>query len=252
MQEAPPSPRDDINFSMAPETTFVTPQNTEGSTDGHRWQQFGILPDRWKNNLFNYEGDEALGMARCLYVDLNDRRGNERAFVSIADTTGATSVAHRGAHNGWRAPGGASPLVDATGAAIDISTNPAIARYDHGGQPGSTWDMYGVKASEALTTSGAQLGCREGPKADGLATNKDAKSGPTADMLGTYYDVLIILTGDLNSGILGPFTNRGSNDVALLEQFMTVPAPGQNASTLKRGIYIAGDGFLQSEIVAGE
>ena len=47
--------RDDVHFPMEPDTNFVTPQfeSPQGvNDDGHRWQQFGVLPDRWKDNAF--------------------------------------------------------------------------------------------------------------------------------------------------------------------------------------------------------
>jgi hypothetical protein len=74
----------DPNLSdvMCPDTNFITPQPREGpSTDQHRWQQFGVLPDRWKNAAFGGSGSACM-----LYVDWNDRRGNEGRFVAVADT----------------------------------------------------------------------------------------------------------------------------------------------------------------------
>ena len=90
---------DSVNaYAMCPDTnaTFTA---GEGSTDGHRWQQFSVLPDRWKDVAFG-----GAGMACMLYVDWNDRRGNERVFVSVMDSLGGTAPAKYGAHNGWHAP----------------------------------------------------------------------------------------------------------------------------------------------------
>jgi hypothetical protein len=81
-----------------------------------------------------------------LYVDWEDRRGDERVWVGIADSIGATAVARYGAHNGWHARGDQ----DIT---VAIATDPSIAVYRHGGQPGTIWDMFGIKASESPTTS---------------------------------------------------------------------------------------------------
>ncbi len=64
-----------LEYAMCPDTNFITPQNGERSTDQHRWQQFAVLPDRWKNLAFGGQG-----MACMLYVDLDDRRGNEGRF----------------------------------------------------------------------------------------------------------------------------------------------------------------------------
>jgi hypothetical protein len=237
--------RDDVHFSMDPDTNFVVPQNEDNqgaNLDGHRWQQFGVLPDRWKDPLFG-----GFDMACMLYVDLDDRRGNERVWVGITDSLGLTFGDARGNHNGWRANCNEC-LTDAAGNAVAVGGDPAIARYDHGGQPGTLWDMYGVKAAESLTNSAGQLGSRLATTATGLAAGKGARLGPTRDMLRTYYRALVILTGDLSAGILGPFTNRSQNDVALLVDYLSNTAP---SGSTPRAIWIAGDGFVQSEYATG-
>jgi len=66
-------------------------------------------------------------------------------------------------------------------------------------------------------------------------------------MLRAYYRVLTILTGDLNSGIFGPFVNRSQNDIALLNDYLTAAA----GLPQPRGIFIQGDGFGQSENATG-
>ena len=82
-----------------PDTARVVPQWGEGPNyDGHRWQQFGVLPDRWKDASFG-----GLGMATMLVIDARDGRGEERAWLSIADAIGLTVPSRRGAHNGWNA-----------------------------------------------------------------------------------------------------------------------------------------------------
>src|SRR5678809_1750385 len=55
------------------------------------------------------------------------------------------------------------------------------------------------------------------------------------------------LTGDLNSGILGPFVNRSQDDIALLNDYLA--AAGGLAQP--RGLFIQGDGFGQSEHATG-
>jgi hypothetical protein len=62
-------------------------------------------------------------------------------------------------------------------------------------------------------------------------------------MLRAYYRMLAILSGDLKSGVLGPFFNRSQNDIALLNDFLTQ----SGGSAQPRGIFIQGDGFGQSE-----
>jgi hypothetical protein len=108
--------------------------------------------------------------------------------------------------------------------------------------------MYQVKASESLTTSAGAPGARLANRSSmGFAAGKEARSGPTPEMLRAYYRMVTILSGDLNTGVLGPFVNRSQNDIGLLNDFLTaaagVPQP--------RGILIQGDGFGQSEKATG-
>jgi hypothetical protein len=225
-----------LNYAMCPDTNFITPQPREGpSTDLHRWQQFGVLPDRWKNAAFG-----GIGSACMLYVDLNDRRGNEGRFVSVTDSIcpQGTAPAKWGAHNGWHAAG--TTNIDG----LDIRTAPSVVVANKNSQPGTTWDMYGVKASESLTAPAGNLGSRLAYRANmGFAAGRESRQGPTPDMLRAYYRILTILTGDLNAGILGPYVNRSQNDIALLNDYLTVAA----GLPQPRGIFIQGDGFGQSE-----
>jgi hypothetical protein len=156
------------------------------------------------------------------------------------DSVGATAAVKRGAHNGWTAPGTTDITVTANVPSVRVS--------NQNSQPGTTWDMYGVKASESLTTSAGAPGARLANRAGlGFAAGREAKSGPTPDMLRTYYRVVAILSGDLNSGVLGPFVNRSQNDIALLNDYLTQSA----GSAQPRGIFIQGDGFGQSEKATG-
>jgi len=226
-----------LEYKMVPDTNFITPQSSEGSTDQHRWQQFAVLPDRWKNPAFG-----GAGSACMLYVDLNDRRGNEGRFVGVADTNCMTAAAKFGAHNGWHAPGNVN--IDG----LDVRTNMSVAVSNKNSQPGTTWDMYGVKASESLTTGAGHLGSRLANRASmGFAAGRESRQGPTPEMLRAYYRILAILTGDLDSGILGPFVNRSQNDIALLNDFLTAAG----GMVQPRGVFIQGDGFGQSEKATG-
>jgi len=217
------SPSGDVN--LCPDTTTVFPQASEGSTDAHRWQEFSVLPDAWKKGAYG-----GLGQACMLYVDLNDRRGNERVWVSVADSIGATKAAKYGAHNGWHAAGGA-----------DLNAASSFV-YNQNQQPGSTWDMYGVKASESLNTKVASIGVDlSNHAASGQITNKWSFQGPSLGMLEAYYSVLLVLSGDLNSAVLGPFNDQGNNDVKMLQDFMLGATSGAN-----RGVFIEGDGFVEA------
>jgi len=78
--------------------------------------------------------------------------------------------------------------------------------------------MYGVKASESSTMSGS-LASRTTTDPTGYQTGKKALNGPSGLMLRQYYRSLLILTGDLNAGNIGPYADKGDNDVGLLQDF---------------------------------
>jgi hypothetical protein len=230
---------------MCPDTAYIYPQENEGpSWDRHRWQQFGILPDKWKATEYG-----GIGQACMLVVDGNDRRGNEGVWVSAADTMGATSAAKYGAHNGWH-NGGAYVASDGSDNFNNenVSNDNTICVYTHGGQPGTTWDMYQIKASESSTTGGAQIGNRLAYQANpGLCAGKFSTQGPTPEMLRTYYKLIFFMAGDCTSN-LGPFTNRSQNDVQLLTDFLTFGADENNP----RGLWAMGDEFVtDAETIGG-
>jgi len=165
-------------------------------------------------------------------------------WVSVMDSIGGTSVAKYGSHNGWHTSGTTPQANLGVGAGSD----PTIAVYGKNQQPGSTWDMYGVKASESLTTSAGSFGSRLSNRANmGFAAGKYSLQGPTPEMLRTYYRVVAVLSGDLTSGVFGPFANRSQNDIALLNDYLTTVA----GTAQPRGILVSGDGFAQSETQTG-
>jgi hypothetical protein len=224
--------------AMIPDTTVVFPQTAEGSTDAHRWQQFGILPDLWKTDGYVHPvtGETGVGLACMLVYDNNDRRGNERTWVGIADTIGATSVTRQGAHNGWKAtPADGGVLIN----------DPSYFVASHLGQPGTTWDLYQMKASESTTTGTGRIGSRLGKRGDGTNPQMDYKEsrlGPTPEMLNAYYKVLMQLTGDLNYRVLGPFTNMSSDDPAMIQAFLS---GDPSATEPTRGYWGIGDGLVE-------
>jgi hypothetical protein len=221
-------------FAMLPDTTLVSPQNNEGNTDGHRWQQFSVLPDRWKDAGF---GQGGVGMACMLFVDNNDRRGNERVWKAMTDSIGATSAAHRGNADGYaNVPPG-------------TSVNTPAFYVNKNQQMGTLWDAYQIKASESITTGACRLGQRLGYRA-AVGTGIDGKWGmtaPTLDMLNTYYKMMVIVTGDLNSRIWGPFADATPND---LTTFKTWLSNGNTASP-DRGILVIGESFVEAAFSQG-
>ncbi len=219
--------------TLLPDTAFVYPQPLEQSLDGHRWQQFGVLPDRWKDPA--YGGG---GLPCILYIDAADRRGDEMAWVSIADTIGLTSAPARGSHNGWAM---APPGADVNSPAYRVNKN---------AQPGTQWDMYGVKGAETGASAAGSIGSRYAPQDPSPANKvhgKYSKQGPTDKMLASYYRLVLLLTGDLSSGILGPYLDRAANDVKTLENFL-LGAPDTAAT---RGIWVQGSGFVEDNFNAG-
>jgi hypothetical protein len=61
-------------------------------------------------------------------------------------------------------------------------------------------------------------------------------------MLRSYYKLIQLISGDLATGILGPFADRSQDDIALLQDFLTSGASEFNP----RGIWALGSGFVES------
>ena len=241
-------------FVMCPDTNRISPQPTGSAwnTDGMRWEGISILPDRWKD-----AGYGGIASACMLVVDYADRRGAERVWVGVADTIGATKAAKYGAHNGWYCTAAyvsgdgshdfSNDVLPATAGQYEYSVlTPMaagkIAIYKHGGQPGSTWDLYNVKAAESSTTASAGIGSRLASRANmGYLAGKQSMQGPTPEMLRTYYNMLFLLSGNLNNVFFGAVPNRGSKDIEIVQDFMLY-----NPSELHpRGVWVMGDGFVE-------
>jgi hypothetical protein len=204
--------------TLVPDTSTVYPQPLEGSLDGHRWQEFSVLPDRWKSGCM-------------LVIDFADGRGDEMAWVSIADSIGFTMSADRGAHNGWSAHNGASP------------NDPASFVYKNA-SAGTRWDLFGVKGGDTQYGMSASPGARfavRDPSVANKVHGKYSMQAPTSEMLQAYYKVVLLLTGDLNDGILGPTTDRTADDVRILEEFMLSASQTQD-----RVVIASGEGFAES------
>jgi hypothetical protein len=215
-------------FDMMPDTNQVLQPGSGNDTDGKRWQTWAVLPDAWKKSTYG-----GLGEACLLYVDWNDGRGNERVWVSIADSIGATQASKYGAHNGWHASG--TQVADA-----DVDDPAGFVR-NKNAQPGTSWDMYGVKAGEAGGDGSGSIGARESNREPvGLEAGKDARNAPTQTML-DQYSMILITTSTLQNEILGPFSNRSQDDKKVLKNFLL------NGNALDiRGMFVLGEGFLES------
>jgi len=222
-------------FAMAPDTTVVSPQNGEsGNFDGHRWQEFSVLPDRWKDNAWGLGG---VGMACMLFYDENDRRGDERVWKAVSDSIGATQASDIGGADGY---GGVPAGTSVNTAAYFISNKNQ--------QLGTLWDAYQMKASESSTTGATRIGQRLGYRATGFlmddgTTGKWGMTAPTPDMLDAYYKVMLILTGDLNTKLWGPFADATGKDIDILEGWLSA---GSSTLPATRGIMVIGDGFVEA------
>lgn len=225
------------SFAMIPDTNTVYPQFQSGPNfDGMRWENISILPDMWKSTTYG-----GLGNACLLVVDQQDRRGNERQWVGIADSIGATVAAKYGAHNGWHATGAyvASDLSQNYYGEQNCGTDPGIAVWKNGGQPGTTWDLYNVKSAESPSGSTTAIGSRLAPLAVGRQAGKDTKQAPTPEMLKAYYKLVFFLCGDMKSGYFGKIANKGSDDIGIVTDFLT------NGSG-SRGAWFMGDAFVEA------
>jgi hypothetical protein len=222
-------------FGMVPDTATVSPQVGESNLDGHRWQQFGVLPDRWKALEFG-----GSGMACMLLIDNDDARGDERVWMSMMDTLCGASSARWGAHNGWHAAG--------AGFDLDGRTNPNLAQAfvsSQNRQPGDrlgfAFDMYGVKASESGSVGGAHIGNRYALQPTGTATGKGAAIGPRKEWLRHYYAGIVWLTGEGNVANIGPVADIGADDIGLVEDFLT----GTTGTPQPRSLIVQGSGFAE-------
>jgi hypothetical protein len=108
--------------------------------------------------------------------------------------------------------------------------------------------MYQIKGSESLTTGAGSLGSRKanrtGTPGQQIVIAKSSRQGPTPEMLNTYYTFMLWLSGDLNSGVLGPYSNRSQNDAGIIMDWLNAAS----SATQNRGFWALGDGFAESNI----
>jgi hypothetical protein len=222
---------------LAPDTMRIVPQPWMDDLDGRRWQEFSVLPDRWKDAAFG-----GSGMACMLFVDWSDRRGDEMDWVAVMDTVGGTRPERWGAHNGWHARGDQDPRsgVDPLGGG-----DPSMAVRAHLGQAGTLWDLFQIHGGESGTTS-VSLGDRLASSAGaGAAARRLATNGPTGPVLRAFYHTLVLGTGDLGAGgtaLLGPYPEHTDDDIALLADF----AFGATGTSAPRAVWALGRNLAES------
>jgi hypothetical protein len=225
--------------SMVPDTNRIVPQAGEGGNlDGHRWQQFGVLPDRWKDPAFG-----GLGMATMLVVDLADGSGEERAWIAIADSIGETTPSRWGAHNGWKAQGGQN-IYD-----VDVGANDAICVRPHLGQAGTLFDLYQVRGGGSMDAAG-HLGSRFANEQNpGVEVGKFSRHGPSQAMLLDNYRHILLLGGSLGCVALGPLVDLTDDDIFLLTSFLNVSG---DLSNLPRSMHALGTNLVEGQENCGD
>ena len=225
--------------NLFPDTACVMQIATDHDGHGHRWREISVLPDRWKDP--SYGGTETPCM---LVVDYSHNNFEQHTWVSIADSIAATAPKRFGASTGWHAVG----LVP-TQAPVNLDDPVNNRRPDgtmgfvsaHLGQPGTTWDLYSVLGTqEDCTGHAGDLGGRYGVVPAG-----QVPPGPTLGMLTTYYKIILLLTGDDDSQILGRVPDRSQNDVFILDSYLKTAAGGPHA------LIVQGGGFAESEDADG-
>ncbi len=228
---------------MMPDTTVVNPQLGERNNDAHRWQEFSVLPDRWKDTGYIHPLGLTTSSPACMLVvdDQDSNTGDEYGWVSVADSIGATTSQKWGAHNGWHAKGGSANYNNASDNYDRASRAGFIA--EHGGSPGTTWDFYQIKGAED-TGPAAGIGARLG-KSDPSNTQVNGKievCTPSLEQLKFFYKIIVWLDGNLNTPTFGPYGDNSEDDQQMMKNWLLSGSP----AALNRALWITGDGFIEA------
>jgi hypothetical protein len=102
--------------------------------------------------------------------------------------------------------------------------------------------MYGCKAAESLNSQSGTIGARLAYRGLGtFLTDHWAKNAPTPEMLEAYYNIMMILTGGLNTlALTGPFDDRSQDDTEVIRQFVLA-----GTSEAHRGLFVQGDAYME-------
>ncbi|TMQ71784.1 MAG: hypothetical protein E6K80_04550 [Candidatus Eisenbacteria bacterium] len=230
------SPGASAPVDYLPDTNFVF----NAFADAARWYHFSILPDRWKDPAF---GTGGTGMACMIVDDVNDRNFDEFFWVSVADSIGLTNTNKRGAHNGWKARGDQGVILNADAGNIGQDDGLGMAVRPNLGQAGSMWDLWNTTAGESQTTGAAWMSNRGAaqPAVGELDEGKGTRTGPTGDMLRSFYRTMVLLTGNITTSFFGRIPNRTDDDMAMLNDFVTIPS----GTAQPRNVFIWGSGFAE-------
>jgi len=233
---------------MMPDTNVVVPQLGERNNDGQRWMEASALPDRWKESGYSHPLGLVTGGHACMLVvdNQNSNTGDEYAWLAVADTIGATSNQKWGASTGYHAKGGPSNINNPADNIDRAGRSGFIA--EHGGSPGTTWDFFqiiGAEGSSPAGPLGGRLSFQGGVNPQYAPQTQ--KSTPTLAQLEFFYKILLYLNGNLNGNLLGPYDDRSTDDVKMIENWLK----DGNTSTLNRVFITTGDGFVENNDLLG-
>jgi hypothetical protein len=208
------------NVEMVPDTSLVSRQPGLLHNDGQRFMEFGVLPDRWKSQLYGGLGDACL-----LVVDAGDNSGDEVAIATALDKLGYGK--DNGAGRGWRAPA-LEPLD------IDDPSHWVSANL---GQKGLLFDWYDINNTGNWGGTGGRPGCRLASQAN-MPAGGECYLGPTSDMLADSYRTILWASAGAGEGVFhdGADGAQQANDVALLTNFLLSTDLGS-----ERAVWVAGD-----------
>jgi hypothetical protein len=209
----------------------------EGSTDGHRWQEFGVLPNAWKKPTYFHPVARTFGTgpACLLVIDADDQLGDERVWVGVSDTIGATPQRWWGAHNGWHAVGNG----DVDNAADNRRGSDGAPGFvtEHLGQAGSgaAWDLYQIKGLEQRRYHHGRHDRQEtASAAPGSSLRRQVLApGPTPEMLTP--NTMMVFLGRPHPHPR-PHKHQNDADQALMDSART---------RLARAFWAIKDGFAQ-------
>jgi len=230
---------------LMPDTSHVVPQLSYRDNDGRRFQEFGALPDRWKETGRVHPLGISTGNPACMLV-VNDQTTNSYdwlAWTGTADTIGVTSNQKYGAGVGWHAKGGG---LDVNLPANNVTRDGRVGfTSEHLGIQGTTWDPFQIIGAED-TGPAASFGARYAHQdASNTQINEKRQRGtPSLEQLKFFYKIVLWLQGNLNALAVGPQGTRGSDDQQLIKDWLVSGNPA-SAKSLNRIFWAMGDGFVE-------
>jgi hypothetical protein len=186
-----------------------------------------------------------------LVCDLADGRGDELAWVSMADSIGLTNANKRGSASGWRAKPDASLFAERWDPQTSDPAGPTpgpIGRADNGGSQGSLWDLFETVAGESNVPAGrpgSRLAARNS-SGSSETNNRWSTLGPSDGMV-TNYRQMYMLASDIGDDLLGPLPNQTDDDIGLLTDFLNLPGGSAQPRFLYMAGYRLGEGLASAD-----